>query len=79
MLSSSDLESRAQTCAATCGTVCYYAATVNTAVTNGCALTNSGDEEGSSDYPHQYKDYEGFNFPVTGPYYEYPIDNDFKP
>lgn len=24
-------------------------------------------------YPHQYNDYEGFTFPVDGPYQEFPI------
>jgi hypothetical protein len=24
-------------------------------------------------YPHQYNNYEGFNFPTTGPWYEFPI------
>lgn len=46
---------------------------------NGCSLTQSGSEEGSSDYPHQYNDYEGFNFPVSGPYYEYPIMSNYQP
>ena len=37
----------------------------------GSSLESSGGEE--HHYPHKYKDYEGFDFPVSGPYYEYPI------
>ncbi|KAK5631752.1 hypothetical protein RRF57_007466 [Xylaria bambusicola] len=28
---------------------------------------------GSNDYPHQYNNYEGFDFPDKGPWYEFPI------
>lgn len=62
-----------QSCAATCGNVCYSQATIDTAVSNGYSLYQSDSEEGSSDYPHTYNDYEGFTFPVDGPYQEYPI------
>lgn len=37
----------------------------------GYSLEQSGSEAG--DYPHEYHDYEGFDFPVPGPYYEFPI------
>lgn len=37
----------------------------------GSSLESDGGEVHR--YPHQYKDYEGFNFPVSGPYYEFPI------
>lgn len=28
---------------------------------------------GSSKYPHQYKNFENFNFPSSAPWYEFPI------
>lgn len=28
---------------------------------------------GDNDYPHQYNNYEGFDFPDEGPWYEFPI------
>ncbi|TAQ90568.1 hypothetical protein B7494_g1091 [Chlorociboria aeruginascens] len=35
---------------------------------------NSGKTQGSDDYPHQYEDYEDFDFPdCDSPYYEFPI------
>lgn len=37
----------------------------------GYKLQSSGSEAGS--YPHEYHDYEGFDFPVSGTYYEFPI------
>ncbi|KAL1984346.1 hypothetical protein VTN96DRAFT_9207 [Rasamsonia emersonii] len=58
-------------CAATCGSHCYSSDEINAAVQQGYSLEQSGNEAG--DYPHEYKDYEGFNFPVPGPYYEFPI------
>ncbi|KAJ9652947.1 hypothetical protein H2198_007815 [Neophaeococcomyces mojaviensis] len=72
------LFSKRESCAATCGTVCYYQSTINTAVSNGYSLYKSGKEQGSSDYPHTYNNYEGFDFGVSGPYQEYPIMNNFK-
>ena len=33
----------------------------------------AGSVAGSSTYPHKYNNYEGFDFPVTGPYEEFPI------
>lgn len=29
-------------------------------------------------YPHQYNDYEGFTFPTSGPWYEFPILSTYK-
>lgn len=29
-------------------------------------------------YPHQYNDYEGFKFPTSAPWYEFPILSSFK-
>lgn len=28
---------------------------------------------GEDEYPHQYHDYEGFDFPTSAPWYEFPI------
>lgn len=67
-----------QTCVDTCGTVCYYQTTINNAVAKGYSLYQSGQTEGSDEYPHVYRDDEGFNFPVSGPYYEFPILHSFK-
>ncbi|OAA50024.1 Ribonuclease/ribotoxin [Beauveria brongniartii RCEF 3172] len=65
-----ELVSRAAT---TCGTVNYSASQVNAASQAACNYVNSGSTAGGSTYPHQYKNYEGFSFPVSGPYYEFPI------
>ncbi|EDU48451.1 guanyl-specific ribonuclease Pb1 [Pyrenophora tritici-repentis] len=62
-----------QSCYATCGTVCYTSAQVSAAVKAGYGYYNNGDEAGSSTYPHTYNNYEGFNFPVSGPYQEFPL------
>ena len=32
---------------------------------------------GSGSYPHQYKNYEGFDFPTDAPWYEFPILSSF--
>ncbi|KAL1964373.1 hypothetical protein VTN77DRAFT_7058 [Rasamsonia byssochlamydoides] len=58
-------------CAAVCGKDCYSQDEINAALQQGYSLEQNGEEAG--DYPHEYKDYEGFNFPVSGPYYEFPI------
>lgn len=65
------LEARA---AATCGSVYYSATQVNQASQAACSYVNSGDTAGSSTYPHQYNNYEGFEFHgYDGPFYEFPI------
>ena len=78
----SPLFSRQDTsCADTCGTTCYWASDISAAVSAGYALYTSGQTAGSGSgaYPHQYNDYEGFDFaPVDGPYYEFPILDSFK-
>ncbi|KIW94048.1 uncharacterized protein Z519_05364 [Cladophialophora bantiana CBS 173.52] len=74
----SSLTKRQQSCAETCGDVCYYQSTIDAAVSKGYSLFQSGQTEGSDDYPHQYNNYEGFDFPVDGPYYEFPIMDDFE-
>ena len=74
-LGSALIEAR-QSCAATCGQVCYYQSTLNNAVSDGYQLYQDGQEQG--DYPHTYNNYEGFDFPVSGPYQEYPVLSSFK-
>ena len=39
----------------------------------GYGYYENGQTVGSDKYPHQYEDYEGFSFPDSGPYYEFPI------
>lgn len=40
----------------------------------GWNLYSAGQDEDS--YPHEYHNYEGFDFPVPGTYYEFPIMRD---
>jgi len=42
-------------------------------VNEGYSLYKEGNTLGSDEYPHEYEDYEGFDFPVSGPYEEFPI------
>ncbi|KAJ5701130.1 hypothetical protein N7488_008678 [Penicillium malachiteum] len=58
-------------CAYTCGSNCYSSSAVTAALNAGYSLESSGEEDDS--YPHVYHDYEGFDFPVSGTYYEFPI------
>lgn len=64
-----DVEARA--CAATCGTVCYTSSAISAAQAAGYKLYAASDDV--SNYPHEYHNYEGFDFPVSGTYYEFPI------
>ncbi|KAJ5198608.1 uncharacterized protein N7498_007725 [Penicillium cinerascens] len=61
-------------CAYTCGTVCYTSSAVTAALNAGYNLESWGEEDDS--YPHVYHNYEGFDFPVSGTYYEFPILRD---
>lgn len=60
-------------CLTTCGSVCYESAAVTAARNAGHALYQAGDTVGNNDYPHRYNNYEGFDFLVDGPWYEFPI------
>ncbi|KAL4890599.1 amino acid permease-domain-containing protein [Aspergillus ambiguus] len=60
-------------CAYTCGSVCYSSSAVSSAQSAGYEKYSSGETVGSNDYPHVYNNYEGFDFPVSGTYYEWPI------
>ncbi|OBT67448.1 hypothetical protein VE03_02968 [Pseudogymnoascus sp. 23342-1-I1] len=64
------LEQRAAT---TCGSTSYTAAQVSAAAAAACQYYKNGSTAGSSTYPHQYNNYEGFNFAVAGPWQEFPI------
>lgn len=55
----------------TCGDTTYSSSQVNNALNAGCDDLSSGDAPGG--YPHQYNNYEGFDFPVSGPWYEFPL------
>ncbi|KAM3443975.1 hypothetical protein NHJ13734_001699 [Beauveria thailandica] len=67
-----ELVSRAAT---TCGTVYYSASQVSAASSAACNYVVNGGTAGSSSYPHEYHNYEGFDFPVSGPWYEFPIQS----
>lgn len=59
---------------ATCGSHQYSASAVTAASQAACQHVQDGDTAGSSTYPHQYKNFEGFNFQgLSGPFYEFPI------
>jgi len=57
--------------ATTCGSNVYTAAQVSAASQKAYSYYQSGSAPGS--YPHTYHNYEGFTFPVAGPYQEFPI------
>ncbi|KAL4796823.1 Ribonuclease/ribotoxin [Aspergillus venezuelensis] len=65
-----ELETR-QSCAYTCGSVCYSSSAVGAAISRGYSLQSSGDDV--NNYPHVYNNYEGFDFNVSPTYYEFPI------
>ncbi|KAL4864608.1 hypothetical protein BDV12DRAFT_9595 [Aspergillus spectabilis] len=64
------LDSR-QSCAYTCGSVCYTSSAVSSAASEGYDYVSAGDDV--NNYPHVYNNYEGFDFPVSPTYYEFPI------
>lgn len=63
-------------CAETCGSTCYYQSDIDAAVQQGYGYYQNDQTVGNDKYPHQYQDYEGFTFPDTVPYYEFPILSD---
>ncbi|KAJ5771677.1 Guanine-specific ribonuclease N1/T1 [Penicillium odoratum] len=65
------LEKFTRACAYTCGTVCYTSSAVSAAQAAGYKLEAASETD--DDYPHVYHDYEGFDFSVSAPYYEFPI------
>ncbi|KAB8252817.1 amino acid permease-domain-containing protein [Aspergillus flavus] len=60
-------------CDYTCGSNCYSSSDVSTAQAAGYKLHEDGETVGSNSYPHKYNNYEGFDFSVSSPYYEWPI------
>lgn len=62
-----------QSCYVKCGSTCYTSAQVTTARNAGYNYYTQGNEAGSSNYPHTYNNYEGFDFLVSGPYQEFPL------
>ncbi|PWY86676.1 RNase Ms,minor [Aspergillus heteromorphus CBS 117.55] len=66
---------RRDSCAYYCGSTCYWSSDVSAAQAKGYELQQDG--ETVHDYPHVYHDYEGFDFSVSGTYYEYPIMDDY--
>jgi hypothetical protein len=65
-----------ETCVYTCGSVCYWQEDIDAAVKEGYSDFKSGDSP--DDYPHQYNNYEGFDFPDAGPWYEFPILSSYE-
>ncbi|KAI1313174.1 Ribonuclease/ribotoxin [Xylaria venustula] len=66
------LEERAAT---TCGSTYYTATQVNQAAQKAYSDYKAGSPvlKAPSGYPHTYNNYEGFSFPVAGPYLEFPL------
>ncbi|KAI1083128.1 ribonuclease-domain-containing protein [Whalleya microplaca] len=64
-------EERAESAATTCGSTSYTATQVNQAAQGACNNYNAGSAPGG--YPHTYNNYEGFSFPISGPYLEFPL------
>ena len=62
-----------QAAGAVCGSDTYSSANVAAAQKAGCNYESEGKTVGTDKYPHQYNDYEGFNFTTTAPWYEFPI------
>jgi len=58
-----------------CANTYYTVASIDDAVNAGCNYLSQGNTV--HDYPHQYNDYEGFNFAVEGPYYEFPLEKGY--
>lgn len=54
-----------------CGNNYYSSSKVSDAFNTGLNDYYNGDAPGG--YPHTYNNYEGFSFPVDGPYQEFPI------
>ncbi|OJJ88668.1 extracellular guanyl-specific ribonuclease RntA [Aspergillus glaucus CBS 516.65] len=63
----------ARACDYTCGSHCYSSSAVSSAQNAGYNYVEQGGHAGSSSYPHVYKNYEDFDFPVQPTYYEFPI------
>ncbi|KAJ8123188.1 hypothetical protein ONZ43_g802 [Nemania bipapillata] len=62
-----------KSCAKTCGKSCYTQSDIEAAVSQGYGYYEDDKAVGSNDYPHKYNNYEGFDFPDPGPWFEFPI------
>ncbi|TFK56587.1 ribonuclease T1 [Heliocybe sulcata] len=52
-----------------CGSHSYSSSDISRAI-------SAAEDGGASDYPHQYHDYEGFDFPsCSGSFYEFPLES----
>jgi len=60
-------------CYVQCGSNCYTSSQVSAARSAGYNYVRQGSTAGGSTYPHQYNNYEGFDFLVSGTYYEFPL------
>jgi hypothetical protein len=58
----------------TCGSNYYSSSQVSDAADQAYEDYNEGEAPDS--YPHTYNNYEGFDFPIDGPYLEFPITED---
>lgn len=57
-----------------CGNTEYSATDVNRASAAACEHVRNGGRAGSSTYPHEYRNFEGFEFQgLQPPFYEFPI------
>ncbi|EPT04056.1 hypothetical protein FOMPIDRAFT_1028379 [Fomitopsis schrenkii] len=60
---------RRQSSGCICGKNSYSSSDVSDAI-------EAAEDGGAGDYPHQYHDYEGFDFPAcSGTFYEYPLED----
>ncbi|KAG4429138.1 hypothetical protein IFR05_015381 [Cadophora sp. M221] len=66
-----DLETRQS--ATTCGSTSYTVTDTRNCKNTAYNYYQQGTTAGSSSYPHTYNNYEGFDFPVSGPYQEFPL------
>ncbi|KAH7384378.1 Ribonuclease/ribotoxin [Phaeosphaeria sp. MPI-PUGE-AT-0046c] len=68
-----EAEIETRQCYVQCGSTCYTSSQASTARSAGYNYYRQGSEAGSSNYPHTYNNYEGFDFLVPGPYQEFPL------
>jgi len=68
-----EAEIETRQCFVTCGSTCYTSSQVSAARSTGYSYYQSNGQAGSSNYPHTYNNFEGFDFLVSGPYQEFPL------
>ncbi|CAI6341294.1 unnamed protein product [Periconia digitata] len=56
-----------------CGSNSYTSAQLTAARNSAANYIKQGGTAGGSSYPHVYNNYEGFDFLVSGTYYEFPL------